>query len=139
MSASWAEHAACSKPGVDPELFFPVSESGPALRQVAEAKAICARCPVAAPCREWAMRAGEPAGVWGGTTAGERQLLRARPLSPRPGAGSRRRRGRSGSFREGREPVKGRPELAGRGRPGSREALLVRKLGPIVGVGDPRS
>lgn len=74
--ASWTDQAACREPGIDPELFFPVSESGPAMHQIALAKAICAHCPVSAPCRSWALRAGEPAGIWGGTTSDERQLLR---------------------------------------------------------------
>ena len=76
MNISWTEQAACREPGIDPELFFPVGESGPAIRQVAAAKAICARCPVAADCRAWALRTGEPAGIWGGTTPEERRLLR---------------------------------------------------------------
>ena len=88
MSAAWVKYAACRRPGVDPELFFPVSESGPAARQVAAAKAICARCPVAADCRAWALRAGEPAGIWGGTTPTERQLLR-RARREGTGAGER--------------------------------------------------
>jgi hypothetical protein len=40
----WRRRAACR--GTDPELFFPVGPAGPALAQVAEAKKICARCPV---------------------------------------------------------------------------------------------
>jgi WhiB family transcriptional regulator, redox-sensing transcriptional regulator len=87
MDAAWMEDAACREPGVDPELFFPVSESGAAVRQVAAARAVCARCPVQRQCREWALHAGEPAGIWGGTTPEERRLLRGRMLR-RPGAGS---------------------------------------------------
>lgn len=76
MTAAWTEQASCRGPGVDPELFFPVSESGLAVGQVAAAKAICAQCPVAGDCLTWALRAGEPTGIWGGTTPGERRLLR---------------------------------------------------------------
>jgi WhiB family transcriptional regulator, redox-sensing transcriptional regulator len=79
MSA-WAEHGACREPGIDPELFFPVSESGLGAWQAAAAKAICSRCPVAAQCLDWALRAGEPAGIWGGTTPEERRLLRSARL-----------------------------------------------------------
>lgn len=87
MSAFWTEYAACREPGIDPELFFPVSESGLAVRQVATAKAVCARCPVAADCRAWALRAAEPSGIWGGTTPEERRLLRrARHREPIPAA-----------------------------------------------------
>ena len=89
MKASWRERAACREPGVDPELFFPVSELGPAALQITAALVVCARCPVAAQCLDWALRAGEPAGVWGGTTPGERRRLRrARRRVPRFAGGS---------------------------------------------------
>ncbi len=45
----WRMNAACR--GVDPELFFPAAEGGPARdAQVAAAKAVCARCPVRREC-----------------------------------------------------------------------------------------
>lgn len=87
MNTSWLEHAACCEPGVDPELFFPLGESGPAARQIADAKAICAQCPVAAQCRDWALRTGEPDGIWGGTTPEERRR-RGAPGTRRPTAKS---------------------------------------------------
>lgn len=81
----WTEDAACR--GVDPEVFFPIATDGVAGDQeVAAAKAVCARCPVAADCLAWALRAGEAYGVWGGTTPGERRELRRG--HPRP-AGAR--------------------------------------------------
>jgi WhiB family redox-sensing transcriptional regulator len=70
----WTDHAACR--GADPELFYPVSSAGPALAQVGQAKAICAQCAVRSDCLSWALRAGEPEGVWGGTTPEERRYLR---------------------------------------------------------------
>ena len=79
IDASWSEQAACHDPGIDPEWFFPLSESGAGARQVTAAKAVCARCPVAAQCLAWAVLAGEPAGIWGGTTPEERRLLRQSP------------------------------------------------------------
>jgi len=39
---SWHSRAACL--GADPELFFPIGETGPALSQIAEAKQVCGRC-----------------------------------------------------------------------------------------------
>lgn len=88
MDDSWVERGACREPGVDPELFFPVGQSGPAVRQIAAAKAVCARCPVLARCLEWALRAGEPDGIWGATTAEERRVLRGRGARvPVPGPG----------------------------------------------------
>jgi WhiB family transcriptional regulator, redox-sensing transcriptional regulator len=69
----WSE-AACST--ADPELFFPVSSLGPALRQVAQAKAICARCHIQRACLGYALDAGPVQGIWGGTTETERRRLR---------------------------------------------------------------
>ncbi|GAA3870057.1 hypothetical protein GCM10023084_23900 [Streptomyces lacrimifluminis] len=41
----WLRRAACK--GEDPELFFPVGTMGPAVRDIAAAKLVCAHCPVA--------------------------------------------------------------------------------------------
>jgi WhiB family redox-sensing transcriptional regulator len=78
----WSD-AACST--ADPELFFPVSSSGPALRQVAQAKAICARCLIRQACLGYALDAGPVQGIWGGTMEAERQLLRQRECKARAG------------------------------------------------------
>ena len=40
----WRHEAVCRDE--DPELFFPVGNSGPALTQIAKAKLVCNRCPV---------------------------------------------------------------------------------------------
>lgn len=72
----WRARAACADVS-DPEVFFPVAESGPVLlAQVAAAKAVCARCPVREECLRWALD-GLVAGVAGGLTADERRELRA--------------------------------------------------------------
>jgi WhiB family redox-sensing transcriptional regulator len=73
---SWYHQAACQ--GEDPELFFPISTTGPALLQLAEAKRVCARCPVQAECLRWAILTGMDHGVWGGMSEGERRTLRRR-------------------------------------------------------------
>lgn len=74
--SSWRNVAACMH--ADPNLFFPVSITGSSLVQVAEAKAICARCPVRRECLEFA-RTNEPIdGIWGGMTSQERQRARRR-------------------------------------------------------------
>ncbi len=78
----WTDLAACR--GVDPELFYPISTTGPAVDQVAEAKQVCAGCPVTTDCLNWALRAGEPIGIWGGTTPEERRYLRLKPLPAAP-------------------------------------------------------
>jgi WhiB family redox-sensing transcriptional regulator len=72
----WLTEAACV--GEDPELFFPVGSTGPALEDVAAAKRVCARCPVIADCLAYALGSGQTSGVWGGTDEQERaDLLRA--------------------------------------------------------------
>ncbi len=73
-STDWRDLAACRD--TDPDLFFPVGNAGPALRQVAQAKQICAGCTVRTPCLEWALASGQEAGVWGGTSEDERRALR---------------------------------------------------------------
>lgn len=70
----WRRRAACQ--GKDPELFFPVGSAGPALTQIAEAKKICARCPVLRACLVFAMATGQEYGIWGGLTEDERRQLR---------------------------------------------------------------
>ena len=60
----WRTRAACLDE--DPELFFPIGTTGTALAQIAEAKAVCARCPVAAQCLAFAIDTGQQYGVWAG-------------------------------------------------------------------------
>jgi len=70
----WRSAAACRS--ADPELFFPISAFGQALEQVAEAKAICARCPVRRQCLAFALRTRQAHGIWGGLTEEERDFIR---------------------------------------------------------------
>lgn len=79
----WRERAACRHE--DPELFFPVGTTGPALDQIERAKAICRRCPVMEQCLATALADGEDAGIWGGLTPDERRRLR-RALARRKSA-----------------------------------------------------
>jgi WhiB family redox-sensing transcriptional regulator len=73
VDRNWRDRAACRS--ADPELFFPVGDDGPALAQIAQAKAICARCPVVKECLSFALMA-MPEGVAGGLTVEERRGLR---------------------------------------------------------------
>lgn len=75
---SWMKRAACR--GLDPELFFPVSETGEGAAQAAVAKDVCATCPVRRECLDWALET-HAAGVWGGTTESERRVLRREAIS----------------------------------------------------------
>jgi WhiB family redox-sensing transcriptional regulator len=61
----------------DPDLWFPVGNSGPAIIQAEAAKAHCHICPIEIPCLEQAM-ATDSHGVWGGTTEDERRAMKAR-------------------------------------------------------------
>ena len=76
MIPNWQHSAACRDE--DPELFFPVGNSGPALLKIEEAKAVCHRCPVMDQCRQWALDSGQDAGVWGGLSEEERRAVRRR-------------------------------------------------------------
>ena len=73
---SWHHHASCR--GMDPELFFPIGTTGPAVVQLEEAKRVCAGCPVQSLCLEWAMLARIDYGVWGGLSEDERRTLKRR-------------------------------------------------------------
>jgi WhiB family redox-sensing transcriptional regulator len=73
LRRDWRNRAACLEE--NPELFFPIGNSGPAQAQIAEAKAVCARCPVLAECRAWALDNPKLAefGVFGGMSEDERR------------------------------------------------------------------
>ncbi len=70
----WREHAACRD--TDPDLFFPVGTTGPAISQIESAKAVCRTCPSLDPCLEFALATNQESGVWGGTSEEERRKLR---------------------------------------------------------------
>lgn len=65
----WRARGRCL--ALDPTTFFPDPPE-----QVETAIAACANCPVAGPCLAAALRTGEPEGIWGGTTPGERRAMR---------------------------------------------------------------
>ena len=77
----WRHTAACLDE--DPELFFPIGNTGPALLQIDEAKAVCRRCPVVDTCLKWAIETGQDAGVWGGLSEDERRALKRRTARQR--------------------------------------------------------
>jgi WhiB family redox-sensing transcriptional regulator len=72
----WRHKAACL--GEDPELFFPIGNTGPAVLEIKEAKAVCRRCEVAATCLRWALDTDQDAGLWGGLSEDERRALKRR-------------------------------------------------------------
>jgi WhiB family transcriptional regulator, redox-sensing transcriptional regulator len=75
MNVSWRQRGACR--GLDPEIFYPPVDEEEA--EAAEAKAVCAGCPVRKACLEFALDTREADGIWGGTTGRERRrILRQR-------------------------------------------------------------
>ena len=64
----WRAKAACRDK--DPELFFPVGNTGAAYQQIEEAKAVCRTCKV-------------DYGVWGGLSEDERRALKRRAMRAR--------------------------------------------------------
>ncbi|WP_232662855.1 WhiB family transcriptional regulator [Pseudonocardia sp. TRM90224] len=78
----WRHQAICRIE--NPELFFPVGTSGPALLQIAEAKTVCRRCTVTSECLTWALESGQDTGIWGGLSEDERRIAkRAASVSTR--------------------------------------------------------
>lgn len=65
VDSSWRLLSACAEHG---DIFFD-------WKRVAEAKTICATCPVKEQCLEFAIKNDERDGVWGGLTAKERKAL----------------------------------------------------------------
>jgi WhiB family redox-sensing transcriptional regulator len=70
----WREQSACRD--TDPDLFFPVGTTGPAIEQIANAKAVCRVCDVQKQCLEYALTTNQDSGIWGGTSEEERRALR---------------------------------------------------------------
>ena len=79
---AWRAKAACLDE--DPEIFFPAGTTGLASEQLAQAKAVCRRCPVIVQCLRWALQTHQDAGVWGGMSEDERRALRRSQERRRP-------------------------------------------------------
>jgi WhiB family redox-sensing transcriptional regulator len=72
MSTEWMAAGKCHE--LPPEIFFPSDGIG-----VQEAQRICAECPVAEACLEYALANRIDHGVWGGRSERERRrILRRR-------------------------------------------------------------
>ena len=68
---AWHRLAACRDH--DPALWFPARGD-----DTRPAKAVCAECPVAGPCLDWALDQGpELEGLWAGTSPAARRQLRS--------------------------------------------------------------
>lgn len=65
----WRQQAACR--GMNPEIFHPDNGLG-----AHRAMKVCERCIVRDDCLEYALRAPEDKGIWGGRSERERRILR---------------------------------------------------------------
>ncbi|GAA5128884.1 WhiB family transcriptional regulator [Haloechinothrix salitolerans] len=70
LPPAWVSEALCAQ--TDPEAFFP--EKGGTAEP---ARRTCARCPVLAQCRDYALTNAEHYGVWGGLTDNDRRRIRS--------------------------------------------------------------
>jgi WhiB family transcriptional regulator, redox-sensing transcriptional regulator len=77
----WRELAACRD--TDPDLFFPVGTTGPAIEQIDSAKRVCDECSARVPCLEYALSTNQDSGIWGGTSEEERRALRRQWVAAR--------------------------------------------------------
>jgi WhiB family redox-sensing transcriptional regulator len=77
----WRAFSACRD--TDPDLFFPVGTTGPAIEQIEMAKTVCGGCDARQPCLEFALTTNQDSGIWGGTSEEERRKLRRQWLAAR--------------------------------------------------------
>jgi WhiB family redox-sensing transcriptional regulator len=77
----WREGAACRN--TEPDLFFPIGSTGPAVDQIDAAKRVCKACDSIDPCLEFALATNQESGVWGATSEEERRKLRKQWLAAR--------------------------------------------------------
>jgi WhiB family redox-sensing transcriptional regulator len=68
QATEWMRDGLCAQ--TDPDAFHP--EPGESLRP---AKSVCLVCPVRTECLVYALEYNEQHGVWGGTSARERQAM----------------------------------------------------------------
>jgi WhiB family redox-sensing transcriptional regulator len=72
----WQHRAACR--GEDSSVFFAPNyfeRKEEKEAREAKAKTLCVRCPVRLECLDYALRAREPHGIWGGLNEVERKAL----------------------------------------------------------------
>jgi WhiB family redox-sensing transcriptional regulator len=83
---TWQEEGSCR--GVDPEVFFPISDD-----DAWRAKEICGVCHVRSDCLAFSLQNRERYGVWGGVTERERSEMLRRGVAQRVLADALRRAG----------------------------------------------
>jgi WhiB family transcriptional regulator, redox-sensing transcriptional regulator len=71
---TWQEEASCRD--LDPEMFFIEAHTAETRQDKAAAIAVCNACPVAAECLAYALEHDERYGIWGGTSAADRRMMK---------------------------------------------------------------
>lgn len=117
--ANWRNDAACLH--ADPDMFFPIGTTGPALDQIDEAKRICQACPVKKQCLAWALNLGAASGIWGGITE-----TNGAPCPERPPAITIARARRGGLKPEDRSVLQTEPEREPAVHAGTRQGTPAR-------------
>ena len=79
LTTNWEAKARCRTEAVPSALFFSVD-----LGEIADAKRVCAECPVMASCLEQAILNQEPFGVWGGQLFLNGRMLAVKRRRGRP-------------------------------------------------------
>ena len=87
-SVRWQDHAACARPDIDWQLFFPedrIGGFGPGSgltvidqERMRQAKKVCQRCPVREECLNYALELGIEYGIWGGMSTAQRRKEKRR-------------------------------------------------------------
>ncbi len=77
LTDNWDWQLAATCRGLDVDAFYhpPRERNHQREQRIAQAKAICAQCPVITQCRQHALKAQEPYGIWGGLSEQERADL----------------------------------------------------------------
>src|SRR5437868_15109723 len=65
----WRDRSACRD--IDPELFFPIGTTGPAIEQIESAKAVSRDCEVHGACLEVMLATSQDSCEWGGISENE--------------------------------------------------------------------
>jgi len=76
----WQALASCANTPISVKNMFFSEE----IHEIAEAKAVCANCPVISPCLEGAIERKEPCGVWGGQLFMNGKVLMVKRRRGRP-------------------------------------------------------
>lgn len=75
LENEWKQNAICSIENIPTKVFYPERKRGDVA--AAFARKICFRCPVRIDCAQWAIKANEDYGVFGGASPRQRQKMKS--------------------------------------------------------------